>query len=84
MQSEQWAEVLSRPSIVDLPMQDRAFIGLARALTVVEDKVIIAVPNDFTKDVIETRLRPAVETAVQEVLGTEMAMHVIEIGRAHV
>ncbi len=77
MEAETWASVLASPPITDLSSQDRAFIGLARALTVVADQLVIAVPNDFTKDILETRLRPNIELALQAVLGKEISMHVI-------
>ena len=77
MEAQQWAAVLARPSITELPAQDRAFIGMAGPLALVQHKIILAVPNDFTKDILETRLRPAVEAALAEVVGEEIAMHVI-------
>ncbi len=77
LEAETWASVLASPPITDLSSQDRAFIGLARALTVVADQLVIAVPNDFTKDILETRLRPNIELALQAVLGKEISMHVI-------
>ena len=74
MLPEQWADVVARPGIAELSSQDRAFISLARPLTVVENKVIIAVPNEFTKDILETRLRPAIEASLQDVLGIDAQM----------
>lgn len=77
MEAETWASVLSSPPIAELTSQDRAFIGLARALTVVAHQLVIAVPNDFTKDILETRLRPNIEQALLQVLGEPITMHVI-------
>ena len=77
MEAQQWTAVLARPSIAELPAQDRAFIGMAGPLALVQNKIILAVPNDFTKDILETRLRPAIETALAEVAGEDISMHVI-------
>jgi chromosomal replication initiator protein len=74
MDTETWAAVIATPGLAELSSQDRAFVGLARPLAVVENKVIIAVPNDFTKDIIETRLRPNIEQALQQVLGIEVSI----------
>ena len=75
-----WTKVLADPAITELTAQDRAFISVARPLATVENKVILAVPNDFTKDLFETRLRPTIEHALQDVIGGEIS----KIGRAHV
>lgn len=74
MEAETWSAVLAAPSLADLSVQDRAFVSLARPLAVVENKVIMAVPNDFTKDILETRLRPNIELALEQVLGAEVSM----------
>ena len=74
MEAETWTAVLAAPSLAELSSQDRAFVSLARPLAVVENKVIMAVPNDFTKDILETRLRPNIELALEQVLGAEVSM----------
>lgn len=74
MDTETWSAVIATPILAELSSQDRAFVSLARPLAVVENKVIIAVPNDFTKDIIETRLRPNLEQALHQVLGSEMSI----------
>ena len=74
MDTETWSAVIATPVLTELAPRDRAFVGLARPLAVVENKVILAVPNDFTKDIIETRLRPNLEQALQQVLGIEVSI----------
>jgi chromosomal replication initiator protein len=69
-----WTKVLADPAITELTAQDRAFISVARPLATVENKVILAVPNDFTKDLFETRLRPTIEHALQDVIGGEISI----------
>lgn len=74
MDTAVWANVLADPSITGLTAQDRAFISVARPLATVENKVILAVPNDFTKDLFETRLRPTIEHALQNATGDEISI----------
>ena len=74
MDTATWNIVLESPTLSSLSSQDRAFVGLARPLATVENKVILAVPNDFTKDLLETRLRPTIEQALQQAIGTEVSM----------
>ena len=48
----------------DLPAQHRAWIRLTRPLALVEDTVLLAAPNDFANEVLETRLRPVIAAAL--------------------
>ena len=41
-------------------VQQRAFLSLAKLVGLLDDTALIAVPNDFTKDIVETRLRERV------------------------
>ena len=59
-----------------LTPQQRAFVALTRPLGLVEDTALIAAPNDFTKDVLETRLRPIVTAALSEHLGHDIRLAV--------
>lgn len=47
----------------ELSAQFQAWIALIRPLAVVEDTVLLAAPHDFVKEVLETRLRPALAAA---------------------
>ena len=63
-----WAQALSTLADGVLTPQQRAFVSLTRPLALVEDTVLIAAPNEFTKDVLETRLRPFVVSALSNKL----------------
>lgn len=69
-----WNAVLGNQELANLTSQDRAFVSLAKPLATVENKVILAVPNDFTKDLLETRLRPTIEQALQQATGQELSI----------
>lgn len=77
-----WAAVLASPRIAGLGAQDKAFVALATLLTTVENKAIVAVPNDFTKDILETRLRPDIEAALTDALGSEFSI-LVTVDAAH-
>ena len=71
-----WAEALATLSDGTLTPQQRAFVALTRPLVLVEDTALIAAPNEFTKDVLETRLRPFVVRALSATLGREIRLAV--------
>ncbi|SDY19695.1 chromosomal replication initiator protein DnaA [Micromonospora pattaloongensis] len=49
--------------------QQRAYLRLTRLRAIVEDTALLAVPDAFTRDVIESRLRPAITEALSRRLG---------------
>ena len=55
-----WRTTLEVLDSDGVPVQQRAFLSLARLVGLLDDTVLLAVPNDFTKDVVETRLRDVV------------------------
>lgn len=71
-----WAEVISNLSDGILTPQQRAFVALTRPLGLVEDTALVAAPNEFTKDVLEARLRPVVVQALSQTLGREIRLAV--------
>ena len=73
---EIWAQAVATLSDGTLTPQQRAFVNLTRPLGLVEDTALIAAPNDFTKDVLETRLRPFVVEALSTTLGYEVRLAV--------
>ena len=79
-QSASLADVwtLALDSLADgtLTPQQRAFMALTRPLGLVEDTALIAAPNEFTKDVLETRLRPVVTAALSAQLGHDVRLAV--------
>lgn len=73
---EVWARAIDSLNESSLTPQQRAFVRLTRPLGLVEGTALIAAPNDFTKDVLETRLRSLVTAALSEQLGTEIRLAV--------
>ena len=71
-----WTAALSTLSDGTLSPQQKAFVSLTRPLGLVEDTVLIAAPNEFTKDVLETRLRPLVSSALSQIVGREIRLAV--------
>ncbi|MGW4291460.1 chromosomal replication initiator protein DnaA [Micromonospora chersina] len=49
--------------------QQRAYLRLTRLRAIVEDTALLSVPDAFTRDVIESRLRPAITEALSRRLG---------------
>ena len=52
-----------------LSAQHRAWVGLTRPLGLVEDTVLLAAPNEFAKDVLDSRLRPVLAAALSAAYG---------------
>jgi chromosomal replication initiator protein len=71
-----WARSLAGLTQGSVAPQHRAFIQLTRPLALVEDTALLAAPNEFAKDVLETRLRPLVTDALSRELGREIRIAV--------
>ncbi len=71
-----WNAALESLSDGTLSPQQKAFVSLTQPLGLVEDTVLIAAPNEFTKDVLETRLRPLVSSALSAILGRDIRLAV--------
>ena len=74
--SELWARAVASMDEAAMTPQQRAFVNLTRPLGLVEDTALLAAPNEFTKDVLETRLRPVVVAALSKTLGREVRIAV--------
>jgi chromosomal replication initiator protein len=74
--TEVWAATLAALDGDDLPAQHRAWIRLTRPLALVEDTALLAAPNDFAKEVLESRLRPVIAAALSKELGREIRVAV--------
>lgn len=71
-----WEAALASLTEEQLPAQQRAFVTLTQPLGLVGDTALVAAPNDFTKDVLETRLRPIVVEALTATIGHEVRLAV--------
>nr|MDT0662715.1 chromosomal replication initiator protein DnaA [Micromonospora sp. DSM 115978] len=56
--------------------QQRAYLRLTQLRAIVEDTALLAVPDAFTRDVIESRLRPAITDALSRRLGRSIQVAV--------
>ncbi len=71
-----WTTTLEALDSDGIPVQQRAFLSLARLVGLLDGTALIAVPNDFTKDVVETRLRDRVTQTLGEQLGRDVRLAV--------
>ena len=71
-----WRTTLEVLDSDGIPVQQRAFLSLAKLVGLLDDTALIAVPNDFTKDLIESRLRPHVTEVLSRELGREVRIAV--------
>ena len=71
-----WDTALASLTDEELPAQQRAFVTLTQPLGLVGDTALVAAPNDFTKDVLETRLRPIVVRALTDTIGQDIRLAV--------
>jgi chromosomal replication initiator protein len=71
-----WSQAIGGLADGALSPQQRAFVDLTKPLGLVGDTALIAAPNDFTKDVLETRLRPLVVQALSATLGRDIKLAV--------
>ena len=70
-----WSRVLDTVADEASP-QAVAFLKLTRPVGVVEDTALLAAPNEFTKDLIESRLRPHVTEVLSLELGRDVRIAV--------
>ena len=61
----------------DVTAQQRGFVALSSPVTQVDDMVVLAVPNEFTRDVISSKLSPHVEGALSTVLGRQVRVAIV-------
>jgi chromosomal replication initiator protein len=71
-----WTRALASLGDEGMTSQQRAFVSLTRPLAIVEDTALVAAPNEFTKDVLESKLRPLVVAALSRTLGREVRIAV--------
>ena len=71
-----WAAAVSGLSDGVLSPQHRAWVGLTRPLGLVENTALLAAPNEFAKDVLDSRLRGVIAQALSEAYGREIRIAV--------
>jgi len=64
-----WANATEEIADEIVSPQQRAYLRLTRLRAIVDDTALISVPDAFTRDVIESRLRPAITEALSRRLG---------------
>ncbi len=60
----------------DLPASQRAWLSVSQPVTLHESTAIVAVPDDFTRSQLETRLRSRLEDALSRALGRPVRLAV--------
>ncbi|MCW2681667.1 MAG: chromosomal replication initiator protein DnaA [Frankiales bacterium] len=73
---EVWTRAVAGLADSALSPQHRAWVGLTRPLGLVEDTALLAAPNEFAKDVLDTRLRPVIAEALSAAYGRDIRVAV--------
>jgi chromosomal replication initiator protein len=73
---EVWARSLDELSDLNIEPHQRAWLRLTRPLGLVENTALIATPNEFVKEQLETRLRALVTHALSRELGRNIQLAV--------
>jgi chromosomal replication initiator protein len=72
-----WARTLERlAGQSEVTPQFQAWLSLTRPIALVEDTAVLAAPHDFAKDVLESRLRPALTAALAAEIGRDVRVAV--------
>jgi chromosomal replication initiator protein len=71
-----WARSLDRLAMLPVQPSQLAWLKLTRPLGLVENTALIATPNAFVKEQLETRLRPLVTHALSSELGRPITLAV--------
>jgi chromosomal replication initiator protein len=71
-----WHNVLIVLDADGLPPTQRAFLRQAKFAGLLDQTALLAVPDEFTKDIIETRVRQPVVAALSSQLGMEIRLAV--------
>jgi chromosomal replication initiator protein len=71
-----WASAVEGLPESALSAQHRAWVRLTRPLGLVEDTALLAAPNEFAKDVLDSRLRPVLAGALSTAYGRDIRVAV--------
>ncbi len=74
--AEVWRTTLDSLDAEGVPIARRAFLSLARVVGLLDDTALIAVPDDFTKQFVEQRLRVQVTQALSDQVGRSVRLAV--------
>jgi chromosomal replication initiator protein len=74
--AEIWARSLDGLADLQIQPHQRAWLKLTRPLGLVENTALIATPNEFVKEQLETRLRVLVTQALSQELGRDIQLAV--------
>nr|QOV08926.1 Chromosomal replication initiator protein DnaA [uncultured Actinomycetes bacterium] len=70
-----WVQALDQAFATgSVDSQQRAFINLTKPLVLIDDTLLIAVPNEFTRLVLESRYQPAVSAGLATAFGRPIRM----------
>jgi chromosomal replication initiator protein len=69
-----WSRTIQSLDGSALSRPHRAFLQLSRLVNVFGGVAILAAPNPFAKDVLESRLRPAIEQSLRAQLGRDVGL----------
>src|SRR6516162_3119214 len=73
---EVWARSLDELSDLHIEPHQRAWLRLTRPLGLVENTALIATPNEFVKEQLETRLRGLITAALSREFGRSIQLAV--------
>src|SRR3954467_1915585 len=71
-----WTRAIADLSDDVLPAQHRAWMRLTKPLALVQDTAVLATPNDFAREVLDTKLRPLIIDALSRQLGRDVRVAV--------
>ncbi|PZG41763.1 chromosomal replication initiator protein DnaA [Spongiactinospora gelatinilytica] len=71
-----WRRALGSILDGDVPVHYRAWLSITRPLGLVNDTLLLATPNEFGKDVLESKLRPLIAHALSQEFGRPMRVAV--------
>ncbi len=74
--AEVWARSLNELSGMQIEPAHRAWLQLTRPLGLVENTALIATPNEFVKEQLETRLRALITNTLSRELGRNIQLAV--------
>ncbi|MDQ1704099.1 MAG: chromosomal replication initiator protein [Frankiaceae bacterium] len=71
-----WTRAIAELGDDVLPAQHRAWMRLTKPLALVQDTAVLATPNDFAREVLDTKLRPLIIAALSRQLGRDVRVAV--------